>query len=140
MFPSISVLHVARVVSQVCLLYSIKDQCQLNFFFSKMFSEESERKDTAFALTELIQMTDSQKHYDFSAQDQCSLASFTPGQRPKRRLMLAERVFTEAFCMTTRTFFLLSCLVRSWTKCRKSGPEHSGYVWLLYIGSIRIKS
>lgn len=140
MFPSVSVLHVTRVVRQVCLLYSIKDQCQLNFFFSKMFSEESERKDTAFALTELIQTADSQKHYDFSAQDQCSLASFTPGPRFKRRLMLAERGFTQAFFMTTRRLFLLSCLVRSWTKCRKSGPEHSGYVWLLYIANIRIKS
>lgn len=62
MFPSISVLHVTRVVGQVCLLYSIKDQCQLDFFFSKMFSEESGRKDTAFSLTELIWMADSQKH------------------------------------------------------------------------------
>lgn len=68
-FPSISVLHVTRVVGQVCLLYSVKDQCQLNFFFSKMFSEEPERKDTAFALTELIWMADSQKHYGFSAPD-----------------------------------------------------------------------
>lgn len=44
MFPSISVFHMAGIICQVSLHHWIKDECQLNFFFSKMLFEEPEIK------------------------------------------------------------------------------------------------
>lgn len=52
MFPSISVFHMAGIICQVSLYHWIKDECQFNFFFSKMFFEEPGIK-TVF-LVELI--------------------------------------------------------------------------------------
>lgn len=44
MFPSISVFNMAGIIRQVSFHNWVKDECQLNFFFSKMLFEKPEIK------------------------------------------------------------------------------------------------
>lgn len=54
MFSSISVFHMAGIICQVSLHHWIKDECQLNFFFSKMLFEEPEIKESILGWIGLI--------------------------------------------------------------------------------------